>query len=69
MHIASIIFRSALTELCVLSDILQLSTQKKYLVLDPVQVDPPEPKLAVQLMYKKRVGVENIRWFGLSEVF
>jgi mediator of RNA polymerase II transcription subunit 17 len=44
-----------LTELSVLSDILAISKEKKYLVLDPVQAEPADPKPAASLIYKKKV--------------
>ena len=52
--------RSALTELCVASDVLAIATKecgkdKRYMVLDgPVQAEPPEQKHFVQLTAKKR---------------
>ena len=52
--------RSALTELCVASDVLSIATKecgkdKRYMVLDgPVQAEPPEQKHFVQLTAKKR---------------
>ena len=52
--------RSALTELCVASDVLSISTKecgkdKRYMVLDgPVQTEPVEQKPFVQLLAKKK---------------
>ena len=58
--------RSALTELCVASDVLSISTKKcgelpsgggdrRYMVLDgPVQAEPPEQRSFVQLLAKKK---------------
>jgi len=52
--------RSALTELCVASDVLSIATKecgkdKRYMVLDgPVQADPPDQKHFVQLLAKKK---------------
>jgi len=58
--------RSALTELCVASDVLSISTKKcgelpsgggdrRYMVLDgPVQAEPPEQRPFVQLLAKKK---------------
>lgn len=45
----------------VLLDILNVSSskEKRYMVLDPVQQNAPDPKLAVQLMSKRRVRVYN----------
>jgi len=52
--------RSALTELCVASDVLAISTkecgkERRYMVLDgPVQAEPAEQKPFVQLLAKKK---------------
>ena len=52
--------RSALTELCVASDVLAIATKecgkdKRYMVLDgPVQAEQPEQKHFVQLLAKKK---------------
>ncbi|XP_076044379.1 mediator complex subunit 17 isoform X2 [Oratosquilla oratoria] len=46
--------RSAWTEMCVLHDLLQIVREKRYMVLDPVQSDPPEQKLYVQFLSLKR---------------
>ena len=51
--------RSALTELCVASDVLAIATKdcgnKRYMMLDgPVQADQPEQKHFVQLLAKKK---------------
>lgn len=48
--------RSSLTELSVLGDILTIAQKKQYLVLDPVQTEPNDPKLPAVLMYKKKVS-------------
>lgn len=52
-------YRTSLTEMSVLLDILNVSSskEKRYMVLDPVQQNAPDPKLAVQLMSKRRVRV------------
>jgi hypothetical protein len=52
--------RLALTELCVLSDIFNLYQHKKYIILDPVQADPPEPRPAATLIYKKKVRLAEL---------
>ena len=36
--------RSALTEMCVLYDVLSIVKDKKFMTLDPVVQDPPPPK-------------------------
>jgi len=54
------LLRSALTELCVASDVLSISTKecgkdRRYMVLDgPVQTEPVEQKPFVQLLAKKK---------------
>lgn len=47
--------KSALTEMCVLSDVISISKDKRYMVLDPAQQDTPEQRHLVQLFSKKRV--------------
>lgn len=47
--------RSALTEVCVLADVIAVAKEKHYLVLDPVQVDQPDQRQLAQLFAKKRV--------------
>ena len=47
---------SAYTEMCVLSDVIAISKDKRYMVLDPVQTDQPEQRLLAQLFSKKRVS-------------
>ncbi|XP_015924688.1 mediator of RNA polymerase II transcription subunit 17 [Parasteatoda tepidariorum] len=46
--------RSMLTEVCVLVDVLNISKEKHYMVLDPVSQDPPDPKPFVVLLQKKK---------------
>lgn len=46
--------RDALTEVCVLSDVLSIARDKKYLVLDPIQQEPPENKAMVQVYARKK---------------
>uniref|UniRef100_A0A3B3QHF1 Mediator of RNA polymerase II transcription subunit 17 n=1 Tax=Paramormyrops kingsleyae TaxID=1676925 RepID=A0A3B3QHF1_9TELE len=45
--------RSALTEMCVLYDVLNVVKQKKYMTLDPVSQDPMAPQV-LQLISKKK---------------
>lgn len=47
--------RLALTEACVLSDVLSIAKEKRFMVLDPVQQDQPEQRQLAQLFSKKRV--------------
>lgn len=46
--------RDALTEVCVLSDVLAVAKEKKYMVLDPVPVEPQETKPMVQVYSRKK---------------
>lgn len=46
--------RSALTEVCVLADVLAIAKEKKYLVLDPVQQENVETKPMVQVYARKK---------------
>ncbi|CAG0892759.1 unnamed protein product [Darwinula stevensoni] len=46
--------RAALSEASVLLDVIEISREKKYMVLDPVSQDPPDPKPIVQLIVRKK---------------
>lgn len=46
--------RDALTEVCVLSDVLSIAKEKRYMVLDPVPQDPQEVKPIVQVFARKK---------------
>lgn len=46
--------RDALTEICVLSDVLSVAKEKKYMVLDPVPQEPQEVKPMVQVYARKK---------------
>ncbi|KAK6635996.1 Mediator of RNA polymerase II transcription subunit 17 [Polyplax serrata] len=46
--------RNALTEVCVLSDVLTIAKEKKYMVLDPVPQDPIETKPMAQIYARKK---------------
>lgn len=46
--------KSALTEVCVLADVLAIARDKKYLVLDPVSQEPVEHKTGAILLAKKK---------------
>ncbi|XP_070578830.1 mediator of RNA polymerase II transcription subunit 17-like [Ptychodera flava] len=50
--------RTALTEVSVLSDVLNIAKEKRYMVLDPVSQDTPQPKPAIQLLSKKKSLME-----------
>lgn len=51
--------RSALTEVCVLADVITIAKEKRYMVLDPVQQEQPEQRQLAQLFSKKRVSFYN----------
>lgn len=46
--------RSSLQEVCVLADVLAISKEKKYMVLDPVQQEGQETKPMVQIYARKK---------------
>lgn len=46
--------RIALTEICVLNDVLSIAKEKKYMVFDTINVRQPEPSPIEGLMAKKR---------------
>lgn len=46
--------RNAHQEICVLSDVLQIAKDKRYMVLDPVQQEPLETKSMVQIYARKK---------------
>lgn len=50
-------YRHSLTEMSVLLDVLNIAREKHYMVLDTVQQEPPETRLAYQLLAKKKVCV------------
>ena len=39
-----------------LLDVIEIAREKKYMVLDPVSQDPPDPKPIVQLIVRKKVS-------------
>lgn len=43
------------TEVSVLVDVLNIAKEKRYLAVDPVSNDPPEPRPLVVLLQKKKV--------------
>lgn len=47
--------RSALTEISVLYDVLNIVKEKHYMVTDPVSQDPPELRASLQMLAKKKV--------------
>ncbi|KAI5745058.1 hypothetical protein M8J76_007845 [Diaphorina citri] len=46
--------RNAMTEVCVLTDVLTIAKQKQYLILDPVPQELPEPKPMAQIYARKK---------------
>lgn len=46
--------RDALTEVCVLSDVLAIAKEKRYMVLDPVPQEPLDTKPIVQVYARKK---------------
>lgn len=64
--------RDALTELCVLSDVVSVAKEKRYMVLDPVPQEPQEVKQMVQVFARKKAlanaanvlttGAERLRY-------
>ena len=46
---------SAYQEMCVLSDVIAIAKDKRYMVLDPVQQEQPDQRQLAQLFSKKRV--------------
>jgi len=49
--------RNALTEVCVLADVLAIAKEKRYIVLDHVPQDALETKPMVQVYARKKVMV------------
>ena len=49
-------FRSALTEISVLYDVLNIVKEKHYMVTDPVSQEAPEMKAPLQMIAKKKVS-------------
>lgn len=47
-----------MTEICVLSDVLNIVRDKKYMVLDPMTQTQPTPKPVMSLLAKKKVGIK-----------
>ncbi|XP_073971196.1 mediator complex subunit 17 [Rhodnius prolixus] len=46
--------RNALTEICVLADVLAIAKEKRYMVLDPIPQEAPEPKPMTQVYARKK---------------
>lgn len=60
--------RTALTEICVLNDVLAIAKEKKYMVFDTVQQKQADPRPIIALMAKKRTfsSAANILADGAS---
>lgn len=46
--------KDAFTEVCVLSDVLAIAKEKRFMVLDPIPQEPPEVKQMVQVYARKK---------------
>jgi hypothetical protein len=56
MHTCDFYFnRNALTEVCVLADVLAIAKEKRYMVLDHVPQEPLDTKPMVQVYARKKV--------------
>lgn len=62
--------RSALTEVCVLADVLAVAKDKRYMVLDPVQQEPLETKSMAQIYARKKAlsGAANVLLTGADRL-
>lgn len=62
--------RDAMTEVCVLSDVLAIAKRKQYMVLDPVPQDPQTIKPIVQIFARKKAlsNAANILLMGAEQL-
>ncbi|XP_046418232.1 mediator of RNA polymerase II transcription subunit 17 isoform X1 [Neodiprion virginianus] len=62
--------RNALTEVCVLADVLSIVKEKKYMVLDPVPQEVPDVKPMVQVYARKKAlsGAGQVLLFGAERL-
>ncbi|XP_015119138.1 mediator of RNA polymerase II transcription subunit 17 [Diachasma alloeum] len=62
--------RNALTEVCVLADVLAIAKEKRYMVLDPVAQEPPEVKPMVQVYARKKAlaGAASVLMMGAERL-
>lgn len=62
--------RVALTEICVLNDVLSIAKEKKYMIFDLVNPKPPDQRPIVTLMAKKKAlqTASNILFDGASNL-
>lgn len=66
----NLVHRNALTEVCVLSDVLSIVKDKRYMVLDPVPQEGPENKAMVQVYARKKAltGAGQVLLFGAERL-
>lgn len=62
--------RDAYTEICVLSDVLAIAKEKRYMVLDPVPQDPADSKPIVQVYARKKAlhSAANVLFSGADRL-
>ncbi|XP_058802065.1 mediator of RNA polymerase II transcription subunit 17 [Phymastichus coffea] len=62
--------RNALTEVCVLADVLAVAKEKRYMVLDPVPQEKPEEKHLIQVLAKKKAlaGAAQVLLMGADRM-
>lgn len=64
------IYRNALTEVCVLADVLAIAKEKHYMVLDPVPQEPAEVKPMIQVYARKKAlaGAASVIMMGADRL-
>jgi len=55
MHIKYYCYRKAATEICVISDVLAVTKEKRYMILDPIPTESIETKPMAQIYLRKKV--------------
>lgn len=62
--------RNALTEVCVLTDVLAIAKEKNYMVLDPVPQEPIEVKPMIQVYARKKAlaGAASVLMIGAERL-
>ncbi|KMQ98286.1 mediator of rna polymerase ii transcription subunit 17 [Lasius niger] len=62
--------RNALTEVCVLADVLAIAKEKNYMVLDPVPQEPVEIKPMIQVYARKKAlaGAASVLMLGAERL-
>lgn len=63
-------YRNALTEVCVLADVLAIAKEKNYMVLDPVPQEPVEVKPMIQVYARKKAlaGAASVLMLGAERL-